>query len=287
MERAIYNPLSLRKNLKYLCSRLLKQRQPIRFLVSRILFKSGLCKYFKIQRQGYLLHFHPASLSMTLWFDSNDRHLDSDALKAILRPGDIYVDVGANIGHLSIEAALLVNDTGKVIAFEAHPRTANFLRQNIQLNKLNNVQVAQVAIGANFGWAHFTDEPSDDQNTVDNSGPIVVPIVTLDSLLEGECPTLLKIDVEGYELFTLIGATALLERTSFIYFEAWDNHFNRNGYSFSDVYDLLSTKGFEIASINSKSIINVLRDTPMAKCMNLIAYKNKFSLEQRTGWRFE
>lgn len=224
---------------------------------------------------------------MSLWFDSNDRHADSDILRAILRPGDIYVDVGANIGHLAIEAALIVGDLGRVTAFEAHPRTADFLRQNILLNQLNNARVAQVAVGASFGWVGFTDNRSDDQNMVVNNGPIVVPLVTLDSLLEDESPTLLKIDVEGFELFALLGATALLERTKFIYFEAWDDHFKRNGYTFSDVFDLLSSRKFEIASFNGKSITKVLRDTPMTNCVNLLAYKDQYALEERTGWRVE
>ncbi len=224
---------------------------------------------------------------MSLWFDSNDRHADSDTLKAILHPGDIYVDVGANIGHLAIEAALIVGNSGRVTAFEAHPRIANFLRQNIQLNQLNNIRVAQVAVGASFGWVGFTDNRSDDQNMVAYDGQIVVPLITLDSLLEDESPTLLKIDVEGFELFVLLGATALLERTKFIYFEAWDDHFKMNGYTFSDVFDLLSSKKFEIVSFLGTTITKVLRDTPMTNCVNLLAYRDKSALEERTGWRVE
>jgi FkbM family methyltransferase len=234
-----------------------------------------------------MLHFHPASLPMSLWFDSNDRHSDSHILSAILRPGDIYVDVGANVGHLAIEAALIVGNSGRVAAFEAHPRTVNFLRQNIQLNQLNNIRVAQVAVGASCGWVGFTDNDSDDQNMVAHDGQIVVPLITLDSLLADESPTLLKIDVEGFELFVLLGATALLERTQFIYFEAWDDHFKKNGYTFADVFDLLSSKNFEIVSFIGTSITKVSRDTAMPNCVNLLAYKNKSALEERTGWRVE
>jgi len=222
---------------------------------------------------------------MSLWLDSNNYHVDGSRLRAILRPGDVYVDVGANIGHLAIEAALSVGNSGKVIAFEAHPRTADFLRQNILLNQLDNIRVAQVAVGASFGWVGFTDNHSDDQNMVANNGQIVVPLVTLDSLLKEESPTLVKIDVEGFELFVLQGATALLERTKFIYFESCDDHFKRNGYTFSDIFDLLTSKKFEIVSFNDVSITKVSRDTPMANCVNLLAYKDKSALEERTGWR--
>ena len=165
------------------------QKRPIRFLLSRLLRDSGLCRFVKIHRQGYMLHLNSASLSMSLWIDPNDRHSDSDVLKAILKPGDTYVDVGANIGHLAIEAALIVGKTGSITAFEAHPNTAEFLRQNILLNKLYNVRVAQVAVGEYFGWVGFTNQRSDDQNSVNESGEIVVPLVTLDVLLSDQSPT--------------------------------------------------------------------------------------------------
>ena len=68
-----------------------------------------------IQRTGYLLKFHPASLAMALWVDPHDRHLDSETIRALLTEGDSYVDVGANIGHLTIEATLVVGDTPRLL----------------------------------------------------------------------------------------------------------------------------------------------------------------------------
>lgn len=265
------------------------QKRPVRFLISRIVRDSGLWRVIKIYRPGYSLHFHPASLSMSLWIDANDRHSDSDILKAILRPGDVYIDVGANIGHLAIEAALIVGKTGSVTAFEAHPRTADFLRQNIQLNQLQNIRVAQVAVGANCGWVGFTDSRSDDQNRVTDSdtGKIVVPLISLDALLPSESPTFLKIDVEGFEKFVLLGASNLLERTQFVYFEAWDEHFRKNGYHFSDIFDLLAKKNFEIIRFvgSTNAIARVSRKEPIQACVNLLAYRNEAALEERTGWR--
>jgi len=225
---------------------------------------------------------------MSLWIDPNDRHSDSDVLKAILKPGDTYVDVGANIGHLAIEAALIVGKTGSITAFEAHPNTAEFLRQNILLNKLYNVRVAQVAVGEYFGWVGFTNQRSDDQNSVNESGEIVVPLVTLDVLLSDQSPTLLKIDVEGFEKYVLLGADSLLERTAFVYFEAWDEHFKKYGYSFSDIFDFLSKKGFCIVSFSSsQTITKISRDTTIQDCVNLLAYKEICMLTQRTGWRLK
>lgn len=273
--------------VKYI-KRLLEENHPVKFLLSRFLFYSGLCRFIKIYRKGYLLHFHPASLSMSLWYNPNDRNSDSNVLKEILRSGDVYVDVGANIGHLAIEAALIVGNMGSVIAFEAHPRTAEFLRQNILLNKLHNVRAAQAAVGDKFGWVGFTDQRCDDQNSVNDDGNIVVPSVTLDALLPDKCPTLLKIDVEGFEKYVILGANSLIERTDFVYFEAWDEHFKKYGYSFSDIFDLLSENKFNIVAIGSGSTLKQIhRGSPIHDCVNLLAYRDYAKIVERTGWRLE
>ncbi len=267
---------------------LFEQKHPVKFLLSRLLRDSGLCRFIKIHRRGYLLHLHPASLPMSLWVNPNDRNSDSDVLRAILQPGDVYVDVGANIGHLAIEAALIVGNTGSVTAFEAHPRTAEFLRQNILLNKLANVRVAQAAVCEKFGWIGFTNERSDDQNSVSEHGEISVPMVTLDELLADTSPTLLKIDVEGFEKFVLLGANSLLERTQFVYFEAWDDHFKKYGYSFLDIFDLLFGKNFQIVTFTSSTTLKqVTRDASIQSCVNLLAYRDYTAIAKRTGWMLE
>ena len=91
------------------------QKNPMRFLVSRFPRMTRLCRLLHIQRTGYLLKFHPASLVMALWVDPHDCHLDSETIRALLTEGDSYVDVGANIGHLTIEATLVVGDTPRLL----------------------------------------------------------------------------------------------------------------------------------------------------------------------------
>lgn len=264
--------------------RILKnQKRPVRFILSRLLKRSGFSHLIKIRRPGYLLRFHPSSVTMTLWVDDDERNADIELIKAILRPGDTYIDVGANIGHLTIEAALIVGPTGSVTAFEAHPRTAGFLRDNILLNNIPNVRVAQAAVGATNGWVSFTDERSDDLNTVVEHGKIEVPLITLDTLLADTSPTLIKIDVEGFEKHVLLGAKSILERTSFVYFEAWDRHFLKYGYNFSDIFDFLTNLNFEIVTL-SPFVKKISRETSIPNCVNLLAYRDSSALYNRTGW---
>lgn len=265
---------------------LVNQSYPIRFVLSRLLRYSGLWRLFKIKREGYQLHFQPASISLALWVEPESREADSHVLRAILRPGDVYIDVGANIGHLAIEASLLVGEQGKVIAFEAHPKTAYFLRQNVNLNRRSNINVAQLAVGEAIGWVSFSDIRSDDQNRVIGAGGIYVPVVPLDVICVNESPTLLKIDVEGFELFVLRGAKSLLSRTKFVYLEAYDKHFDEYSCQFRDVYDLLCEMGFQVVRFADGSLKRVSRESTFPHCVNLLAYRDESELFLRTGWHW-
>lgn len=247
---------------------------------------SRLCRLLHIQRTGYLLKFHPASLAMALWVDPHNRHSDSETIRALLTEGDSYVDVGANIDHLAIEAALAVGDTGTITAFEAKPRTAEYLRENVELNNLMRVRVAQLAVGDDCGWVTFSALDSGDQNKVLPKGRgITVPMVRLDAFVAGEAITLVKVDVEGWEKFVFLGAGQVLENVSFIYFECWDEHFLRSAYSFLDIHDILSSRGFTIASVEHGELLPIQPGDTFPKCANLFAFRDMEKFVARMGLR--
>ena len=60
------------------------------------------------------------------------------AIKKHLKPGNIFVDIGANLGYFTLMASILVEPFGKVIAFEPATKTYNYCKKNIELNKLSN-----------------------------------------------------------------------------------------------------------------------------------------------------
>lgn len=268
---------------------ILSQEKPIKYLVGRILLKSGLCRLFVIQRDGYCLHFSPSALSATLWVYP-DRHqtVEENFFKHYLKAGDRVIDIGGNIGVLAIRAALSVGVEGQVYSVEPHPRIYQYLLNNIKFNKLENVQTFNYAIGeSSEDSITFSQKPDDSQNQVIKGGHgISIPMRKLDDLPIQESEiNLLKIDVEGYEKFVLEGASQILSRIQCIYFESWEYHFAKFGYHTSDVMKLLIEKGFQcFRMLDDSTLTSISVGYASEKCEDLIAVKDLNSFLERTGF---
>jgi FkbM family methyltransferase len=170
------------------------------------------------------------SVSQVMFYNPSRWHGARDMcfLRKLVRAGDTIVDIGANVGSHAIPLAKALGTTSPVYAFEPHPRTFAYLQANAALNQLPNLHLYNFALGESEGEVAFTDEKSDDLNRVSThgSGAIIVPVKPLDSIecLDQAAITLLKVDVEGYELFVLRGASKALQRTEFIFLEANTRH---------------------------------------------------------------
>lgn len=256
-----------------------------RFLASRVLWRTRLCSLFQIRKEGYRLKFHPTALSAILWIDPEDRRSDEAFIKSYLEKQDTVVDVGANVGDLTLTAAVAVGPKGKVYSLEAHPRTYGFLQKNIALNKCSNVILFNLALGDKESEIFFSDLRGDDQNHVsENSRGVPVKMARLDDLpLPESHIQLLKIDVEGYEKFVLEGASRTLEKVSCIYFESWERHFGRYGYACRDVTNLLAKKGFTLLKlVGNESVVPVEDEHTSITCENLVAVRELRDFLERT-----
>ncbi|HKV03879.1 MAG TPA: FkbM family methyltransferase [Candidatus Acidoferrales bacterium] len=148
-----------------------------------------------------------------------------EAMKRYLKPGDVFLDVGANIGYLSAIAADLVGTGGEIHAFEPVPAYFERLRRFAELNPEYTITVNPVAAGETPGACtiYVTREPG--QNTLVRSyqsGPEIVstlevPVVRLDAYIEARRlgrVALIKIDAEGFELLILKGLERYFEKGS-------------------------------------------------------------------------
>jgi FkbM family methyltransferase len=258
-----------------------------RRVAARVLWGSGLCNLCSFKYNGFRLQFHPSAFSAALWINPKRPNEDEEFFAACLRPGNVVVDVGANIGTLSLAASRAVGPSGKVYSLEAHPRTYRFLHRNLALNHVKNVVARHVAVGNSAGTLRLSDKRSDDENTVLlDGGGLVVPVCTLDDLLRNaQHIDLLKIDVEGYEKYVLEGAAEVLKRTELVYFEAWAEHFARFGYRFADVWRLLRRAGFEVFRLSRPGrLASVAESYCPLRCENLVAIRNVREFWRRTGF---
>lgn len=140
-----------------------------------------------------------------------------EVFRKAVRPGDLVLDVGANIGAHTVFLAQAVGPTGAVIAFEPQRLMFQTLCANVALNSLVNVHCQQAAVGDSPGVVIVpTLDPTRENNfggvsvgSRSNGEP--VPVVRLDDLHLNRC-RLIKIDVEGMELQVLRGAAKLIEQ---------------------------------------------------------------------------
>lgn len=172
-------------------------------------------------------------------------------LKKILRPGDCFVDVGANIGVETLPAARLVGDGGKVVAFEPNPPVFAMLERSVRANSLDQVRLIAAAVSSIEGALQIS-VPSDNSGCAcvssgEADGSVEVPAVRLDrhAALVGVDIRLLKIDVEGHELGVLEGAEGILKagRVGHVLIEIWPSQTVR--FSEMPAVRLLRSFGYE------------------------------------------
>lgn len=259
-------------------------------LLSATLLRAAVRARLTMRVDEVRVRVSPAAMARSLWRNRHVYDQDLAFYRRLLRPGDAVVDVGANIGLATLTAAKVVGAAGRVVAVEPHPRTFEYLRDNVRLNGLTDVvRLHCVALGEREGRRRIVEFPGDDsQNRLGagDQGEVPVTVVTLDGLLTFDRPTaLLKLDVEGYEKFVLDGAGRTLTATGCVYFESWERHFARYGYTGRDLLDGLRARGFGLYRPQG-TLLQALRDDHRSlDCENLLAVKDVPDFLGRTGYR--
>jgi FkbM family methyltransferase len=253
--------------------------------------RSGISQFLTIPQNGFKLGFFPTALSATLWVENNNRSGDLEFYKDYLKVGDTVVDIGANIGQLAIGAAMIVGDSGVVYAFEPHPDIYSYLTKNIAMNECNQIHAYNMAVGNEIGVLCISNKRNDDQNTIVNNqqSGISIKQIKLDEMDITEPKIdLLKVDVEGYEKFVFEGALQVLEKTECVYYESWQDHFEKYDCSVMDIQRVLELSGFTIYRFSGKKCLSPVKEQYNLKnCENLIAIKDFNRFQERTGYRLD
>lgn len=178
--------------------------------------------------------------------------VDSDELKAarsILRPGDVFLDVGANVGWYSMLASSIVGESGQVVAIEANPQVANVIRAQVLANGFENVLVHNLGVApnesrlrlwlntsGNLGRSTLADKGTDR----DFESYVEVDCRPLSSFVTGPV-RMMKMDIEGLEFDVLnefLPSTDWLP--DFVLIEQWDSNTD------DSVVDLLTEHGYSL-----------------------------------------
>ncbi len=172
-----------------------------------------------------------------------------------LSEGDTFLDAGANIGVMSLVAATKVGSTGRVLAFEPHPKTRAILEKNKGLNGFEQIDIQALGLGSgnskgtlfnenkNRGGASLMGYEENEEHGAE------IQIVSLDEIAERlklDKLDLVKIDIEGWEFEMLRGAESTLKQFQPTIIVEIDLHRKLEGGTVLEMVDYLVGLGYEV-----------------------------------------
>lgn len=186
-------------------------------------------------------------------------------LKNNLKVGSVFIDIGANIGCISLPLAKYVGVDGYVLSFEADPCIFQMLVSNSSLNSFPQWRGVNQALGSTTGVLTFHRAASADSfghavgsfyasDWHSGGSALEVSVETLDRVLDAnpvDHVDVIKIDVEGAEMDVLRGALHTIERyRPVICLEVCEHTYRTAGWTPQDLFDLLSPFGYSFEALD-------------------------------------
>jgi FkbM family methyltransferase len=188
-------------------------------------------------------------------------HAERKFLRRTLSPGDVAVDVGANIGIYTKLLSRWVGPTGLVHSFEPSPE--NFGRLQSATRKLANVRLSQSAVGESSRRTalYVSDKLNVDHRAYppegDSRPTVPIEMIALDDYFKtGERVDLIKMDIQGYELHALRGASRVLadNPTIKLLFEFWPYGLKQAGSNWAELIGVLKENGKLVQQVSSEGL---------------------------------
>lgn len=226
------------------------------FKRSKLIRKNKIFNLYKT-KDGFFFWLNPEKYLDKEIIDYGEFEPDSTALiKKLIKPGDVVLDIGANIGYYSVLFSTLAGGKGRVLCFEPTKHYRDVLLKNIQANNINNVEVLDYGLSNNFDqieiaigdcsatlhWAYATPPKTKE----------IITIKRLDDVFKDmkiEKLNFIKIDIDGHEPHCLEGAWATIEKYKpLILLEVNHENYLEGGITAWDFYQTLKKKNFYIYS---------------------------------------
>ena len=221
--------------------------------------------------EGTKLIIHPGESGLTQnAYCGLHEHVEMLFMLHVLRPDDLFIDIGANVGSYTVLASGVVGCQS--ISFEPVPMTFDRLGDNIALNRLGSkVKMYQMAPGDAVGKVQITLDENCTNHIRSNAesadaSTAEVPIQVLDQVVRGMSPCLLKIDVEGYETLVIRGAEESLANESLrVVIMELNGSGSRYNFDELEIVEKMKSRGFATATYDPFNRQIVLLD---GKCLS-------------------
>lgn len=268
------------------------------FILSKILLVINVNYHFiKVHiSDRSKIYLHASKMSICFFIRKKFKSDELQFYRTFLRKNDIFIDIGANIGALSLSGAERVSPGGKVFSVEAIPKVFNYLKENIELNNFTSVITPYNYALGNFekDVQFYVKKYGDDLGSLSSSvhqanRSITVKMVRGDILFNSlDRITLLKLDVEGAELIVFQGFSRLFDMIDFIIFEYEDSMIKSFNGNFTGIHDFLHKYGYDIYKVSGKFLSRLSGDFNSADRDDLFAFRinslNEFL--ERTGYEY-
>lgn len=177
-------------------------------------------------------------------------------MEDLLKPEDVFIDLGANEGFFSIIGSQLVGKKGKIIAIEPQARLQEVIKRNIDLNNCENTTIMKTIVSNHNQNMELYLTPNLNSGASSIIRPTKyklptenVPTMTLNQIFTKKCIThckLLKIDIEGGEYEAILGALPLLKNKKIenIALELHPNILSKRELCTEDVIEPLKDSGY-------------------------------------------
>ena len=234
----------------------------------------ALRRYYPIKTGSTIIHDFDGDLTIcvnrasylsnAIYWRGHHNTVIAQILKRRLRPDMTFVDVGANLGELTLLAAKRLIH-GRVLAFEPAPDIFANLSRNLAINNLDRVELFNCGLfdktdalpiyrqlDVNFGT--INDGVPSLFSTGSDRQEVTVPLRRFDDVAE-ECRLnhldIMKIDVEGAEMMVLRGAESFIKRfRPLIITELSDANFQRAGYTSNELINYLESLDYDVQLLN-------------------------------------
>jgi FkbM family methyltransferase len=163
----------------------------------------------------------------------------------LVKKGDVILECGGHHGCTGILLSNWVGEGGKVVTFEPFSRNCEAIKRNLQLNNIRNIVLEEKAVGAVSGKIYIDGTSNSSVVLTPGRADIETDIVNLDRY-EHLQPSLLKIDVEGFEVEVLRGARRILSKRPKLAIEIHTEILSHYGSSIEELFSLIHASQYKL-----------------------------------------